>query len=443
MQDLVLKAGFGRTDITPALGTYLTGYGDHDRPAEKVLDPLHATAIVLEQGGKRAAIVALDWCFVCEQHTNTIRQAITEKTGLNPEHIQLSCSHTHSAPHTRLRKTISGGVSHIENGRAYVVSVIPKIVEAVQLACDSLTACKVGFAQTESSTGVSRRAVHVDGAVSFEGGPNDVFDSTMTVVHFKDAATGDNRGIIVHYGAHNTALGATREVSRDWCGIMKDRIESQFKAPVLFLNGSEGDTGPRTNVVRPSGRLNAGGGDGIESAREVGYRAATDAIRALVSIREFRPALPLSVQTFDLDLPYQKLPTTEEALEMRKTEGIMRDYADMVLAIADQPVRTALNFRMTIIALGPLAILPLPGEVFSSISLRLRGASPFQHTLVCSQSNGTNAYITDREGVARGGYEIKTRLRFGPYIFVDDIDDVIVKNGSDFLAQIEKEHGAG
>jgi len=443
MQDYVLKAGFGRTDITPALGTYLTGYGDYDRPAEKVLDPLHATAIVLEQGGKRAAIVALDWCFVCEQHTNTIRQAITEKTGLTPEYIQLSCSHTHSAPHTRLRKTISGGVSHIENGRAYVVSVIPKIVEAVQQACDSLATCKVGFAQTESLTGVNRRAVHVDGAVSFEGGPNDVFDSTMTVVHFKDAATGCNCGIIVHYGAHNTAMGATREVSRDWCGIMKDRVESQFKAPVLFLNGSEGDTGPRTNVVRPSGRLNAGGGDGIEAAREVGYRAATDAIRALVSIREFRPALPLSVQTFDLDLPYQKLPTTEEALEMRKTEGIMRDYADMVLALADQPVRTALNFRMTIIALGPLAILPLPGEVFSSISLRLRGASPFQHTLVCSQSNGTNAYITDREGVARGGYEIKTRLRFGPYIFVDDIDDVIVKNGSDFLVQIEKEHGAG
>ncbi len=439
MHEQVLKVGFGRTDITPALGTYLTGYGDHDRPAERVLDPLHATAIALEQGEQRAAIVGLDWCFICEQHTNTIRQAIAEKTGLAPEHIQLSCSHTHSAPHTRLRKTISGGVSHIENGHAYVVSVIPKIVAAVRQACDSLTACNVGFAQTKSLTGVSRRAVFVDGTVSFEGGPDNVFDPTMTVVQFKDAATGDNRGIIVHYGAHNTALGATRDVSRDWCGIMKDRVESQFKAPVLFLNGSEGDTGPRTNVLRPSGRLSAGGGDGIESAREVGYRAATDAIAALISIREFRRQLTLSLQTFDLDLPYQKLPTVDEAMEMRKTEGVLRDYADMVLAMAKEPVRTALNFRQTIIALGPLAILPLPGEVFSSISLRLRGASPFQHTLVCSQSNGTNAYIVDREAVARGGYETKTRLRFGPYIFVDDIDDVIVKKDSDFLSQIEKQ----
>ena len=144
------------------------------------------------------------------------------------------------------------------------------------------------------------------------------------------------------------------------------------------------------------------------------------------------------MQTFDLDLPYQKLPSTEEAMEMRKTEGVMRDYADMVLAMAREPVRTALNVRQTIIALGPLAILPLPGEVFSSISLRLRGASPFQYTLVCSQSNGTNAYIVDREAVARGGYETKTRLRFGPYIFVDDIDDVIVKNCSQFLSRIEK-----
>lgn len=440
MQDQVLKAGFGRTDITPALGTYLTGYGDYDRPAERVLDPLHATAIVLEQGKRRAAVVGLDWCFICEQHTNTIRQAIAEKTGLEPENIQLSCSHTHSAPHTRLRKTISGGVSHIENGRAYVMTVVPKIVEAVRLACDSLAEAKVGFAQTKSLTGVSRRAVFIDGSVSFEGGPDNAFDPNLTVVHFKDASTGDNRGIIVHYGAHNTAMGATRDISRDWCGVMKDRIESQFKAPVLFLNGSEGDTGPRVNVLRPSGRLSAGGGDGIESAREVGYRAATDAIAALTSIREFRRQLPLSLQTFNLALPYQKLPTTEEAQEMRKTEGVMRDYADMVLAIAQDPVRTALDFRQTVIALGPLAILPLPGEVFSSISLRLRGASPFQHTLVCSQSNGTHAYIVDREAVARGGYETKTRLRFGPYIFVDDIDDVIVKNCSDFLTQIEKNH---
>ena len=258
MQDLVLKAGLAgltslqRWELTrPATATMIV-LAEKVRPARNG----HRT----EQGGN-APPSSPDDAFVCEQHTNTIRQH-HRKNRPEPGAHPASCSHTHSAPHTRLRKTISGGVSHIENGRAYVVSVIPKIVEAVQLACDSLTACKVGFAQTESSTGVSRRAVHVDGAVSFEGGPNDVFDSTMTVVHFKDAATGDNRGIIVHYGAHNTALGATREVSRDWCGIMKDRIESQFKAPVLFLNGSEGDTAASKSCPAA---LHAGGGDGIES----------------------------------------------------------------------------------------------------------------------------------------------------------------------------------
>ncbi|NLZ63230.1 MAG: hypothetical protein GX902_05425, partial [Lentisphaerae bacterium] len=109
MTDTTLQIGFGRRDITPALGTYLTGYGNDERPAEEILDPLHATAMVVSQAGTTAAVIGLDWCFICEQYTEMIRQAIVQKTPFRPENIQLSCSHTHSGPHTRLRKTIGGG----------------------------------------------------------------------------------------------------------------------------------------------------------------------------------------------------------------------------------------------------------------------------------------------------------------------------------------------
>lgn len=429
-----MRAGFAKADITPPLGIQLTGYGDAFRPAEEILDPLNATVMVVEQNGVKAAIIGLDWCFICDVISDLIRDAISKAVGIEPLNIQLSCSHTHSAPHTRTRKTIGHGGNNIEEGMQYVKSVLPSIVEAVRNANDSMTEIEVGFAVTESLTGVCRRRVNKDGIVDgFSAAPDLPFDPTMTVAHFRNAETCENIGILIHYGAHNTAMGITRHVTRDWCGVMKDRIESQLKAPVLFLNGSEGDVGPRTNFfIQNFKHLSAGIGDGVDSIREVGYRAATDAIRALMSIKEYRRDLNLKVKTFPIELPYKPLMPLEEAkavLENTKEEdrkGIPYRNASAVADAWNHPVKKGLQYKQTIIAIGPLAAVPLPGEIFTSISLRTRAESPFQYTLLCSQSNGTNAYLTDRQAVALGGYEVNTRVMFGPYIFVDNIDDVLV-----------------
>lgn len=431
----MLLAGFGQADITPGLGTYLTGYGSSDRSAERILDPLHATALVLQQGKNKVAVVALDWCFICEAITEEIRMEVHKTIGIEPSNIQLSCSHTHSAPHTRTRRTICHGDRKIEEGLAYVQTVIPAIVQAVRMADDSLTEAEIGFASIESLTGVSRRGVRKDGVCAgFIADPDAVFDPTMTVAHFREHGTRKSLGIMVHYGAHNTAMGNTRDVTRDWCGVMKDRIASQFHCPVLFLNGSEGDVGPRTNyIVSPDGMLAAGGGDGLDSVREVGYRAATDAVSALTSIREFRSCLNLSVHTAPLVFSYAPLPEEKylrmemEHLEKKDLQdGRDYQYCLKALEARQRPVVSSLIFQQTVVAFGPMVLLPLPVEIFSSISLRVRKNSPYPYTLLCSQSNGTHAYLTDREAVARGGYEVETRKMFGPYIFVDDIDDRIV-----------------
>src|SRR6516225_7147646 len=57
-----LRAGFGETNITPALdkkAVYLAGFGKN-RKATKVHDPLMARAIVIENDRKKVAIVSVD-----------------------------------------------------------------------------------------------------------------------------------------------------------------------------------------------------------------------------------------------------------------------------------------------------------------------------------------------------------------------------------------------
>jgi neutral ceramidase len=54
-----LRDGAASVDITPPVGTPMAGYYA-ERLSKGVHDPLRAKAIVLEHGGKKAALVALD-----------------------------------------------------------------------------------------------------------------------------------------------------------------------------------------------------------------------------------------------------------------------------------------------------------------------------------------------------------------------------------------------
>lgn len=428
-KSLVLRAGFGRTEITPELGVRLGGYGVRERPGEEVLDPLHSTALVLEQGDVSAVVVNLDWICIEEDVVETLREAIHAAVGIPRPNITLCGTHSHSVPNT-LNFWGWG-----EREQAYIDSVIPAIVRSVEQARAELGEVRVAFGTTESLVGVNRRGTAEDGTVNFVADPLGKFDPTMTVAHFR-RPSGDCAGILVHYGAHGTAMGNNRLVSRDWNGVMKDRVEGQFSAPVVFLNGAIGDVGPRMNVRLRDG-LSAGGGDGVHAVREVGYRAASDAMRALIALREWRSDLDLQVTTETIHLPYAPLTPLEQARRDRDAWASRKEewgapmceyqHACAVIEAHASEILTGRDFAQTVTRLGPLAIVPMPGEMFSDISLRIRRGSPFAHTLCCSVTNGSLGYLPTREARHRGGYETWVGKAAGPYLLADTIDDALVK----------------
>ena len=56
-----MRAGFGKSDLTPPLGVELTGYGYYlNRRALSVLDPLFARALILEQDGCRSLLISCE-----------------------------------------------------------------------------------------------------------------------------------------------------------------------------------------------------------------------------------------------------------------------------------------------------------------------------------------------------------------------------------------------
>ena len=53
------SVGFGRMDITPPLGTELSGYSER-RVSDGVLDPLDAIAIAFSDGTNKAVVISCD-----------------------------------------------------------------------------------------------------------------------------------------------------------------------------------------------------------------------------------------------------------------------------------------------------------------------------------------------------------------------------------------------
>jgi hypothetical protein len=425
-----LMAGAARSDITPPLGSLLVGYADPNRFAESVRDPLNATAVVLERGETLVAIVSLDWSVIENETVAEVRAAVAKLIPIKPENVTISVTHTHSGPAT----FNVFGWANID--RTYMDMAVPKIADAVRRAYESRRPARIGIGTTQSDVGVNRREIEPapDHTIKLGVNPWGPYDPTMTVIrvveehHWKGIAT------IVHYGAHATSFdGTTKIVTRDWPGVMCDRVEQLTGgAPVLFINGALGDVGPRM-------ANNKTVGDGESSMLEVGLRAAGDAMRAYRSIHHCED-VTLQTHTSTIDIPYAPLATLKRAQRALarmanhgKTPGpVLAEilHWEAVIEAHSKPPVTSRPFRQTVTRIGSAVIVPIPGEAFAEIVLRIRQESPFDHTLAASVCNGSHGYFVTREARARGGYEVWVAMAFGPQIPADNVDDWLVTSNS-------------
>lgn len=428
-----LHAGVARADITPELGTYLFGYPVQNRNATSIHDPLFCTALVVARGATRAAIVALDVCLIEEKEVNEIRQRVFERCGIAPDNVTICASHTHTAP------MVGSMAGWGDQDAKYLAQLLPRAVDCIVEANSNLQKARVGFASTRGDIGVNRRGIGDNHGIELTYSDWGVFDPTLTVAHFR-TTSGEALASIIHCGAHPTALGGADFVSRDWPGQMQDRFEKFAGAPSLFINGALGDVAPR-------GMQHAAVGDGWPAAQEVGDRAAHFALRAFDKIREFRD-VEVRVLAENFQLPHAPLLAKADAEKLlEKTAGhsgfgmdaAEHQHATWVLEAHEKAPQPHRVWRQSLTEIGPLTIVPVAGEAFSEIVLRIRDLSPFQYTLCASVSNGSHGYYVTREARVRGGYEVEVARAYGAYVLADNIDDFLVEHNTKLLRELHEE----
>jgi hypothetical protein len=230
----------------------------------------------------------------------------------------------------------------------------------------------------------------------------------MTLLSFADES-GKIIANLIHYGCHGTCAGVNTEITRDWSGIMIDRLEKETNTLTAFWNGAIGDVGPRLTNGETTGN--------IAYTEELGGVAAFDAIRAYRSKGGYYTR-NLEVLTDAVTLPYKAIPSLEEAekklasytepeklinLERLKYSHDKEVYE--YLKNGGKP-EEAFTFEQTIITLGDIVFIPFPYEMFSEIALRLREYTGYPYTLCLSCTNGYNVYLPSEDQLCRGGYEV-------------------------------------
>ena len=432
-----LNVGAGRAIITPPLGTILFGYAP-GRPAESVGDDLNVTAIAIRSDQITVLLLAADLCVIAPEISGDIRAQLSDATGIPADHIIYTTTHTHSGPNVFTHNGWG------DPDLPYVHDIlIPGSLAAAREAVSQMRPALMGIGTAASDVAANRRQFTRDGQIILGQNPWGLRDPTLTVVSFQDEATGKPIVNMIHYGAHATASGCNPEITRDWPGPMADILERESGAMTAFFNGSIGETGPNLPNGRTIGTY--------AMALELGARAGIDAVRAWRSIKEWRD-VPVNLVTDNIRIPYEPLTAKEEALaEISKlgTEDQLRSqkrFAEINELIrwqnivgeyeSGKPPQTHYVFHQSVVALGPLALVPFQFEMFIDITLRIRHFSKFAHTLCLSNANGSMAYLPSQDQICRGGYEI-WYFRFGhTYKMVDDADAYMVSENLNLLDRL-------
>ncbi len=401
------EAGFSEQVITPPVGTPLAGFF-HNRVSTRVRDDLHARTMVLGDGCTRIALVSLELICVDSDFVDKAKALIAEETGIDPDHIMITATHTHTGPEVRL---IGNKVARNDTWLAR----LPRLIaDAVKRATENpvTVSLRIGRIKTEGYV-FNRLFKRKDGSEQMgqwacrsdllgPAGPVDADIQTLSLVD----ESGTVCGMIFNLGMHGgpTVGGGDADfISADWPGEVAHHLRLLYGRDMLpmYLQGSCGDTWPHPyeDRMRPQ--------DGPTKALSLG-RGLAGAAAYGDERAEPETSSCLSVIVRHVDIPYYTR-TPElmaEVAALKRRENLDAAEAYFVKAIEEWPFDGKVcRVPLQVIRIASLAVVAVPAQIFTQIALEMKHWSPASHTLVVELCNArVTSYVPTADQVERGAY---------------------------------------
>lgn len=419
-----LRAGAAVADITPVKWPVPLVGQFNQRLADKAWDPLHARAMVLDDGKTQLAIVVIDSCHVPRWVLDDAKQRAAKTTGIPPQNMLMSATHTHTAPPSRDRRDVKADPEYVE-------LLTEGVAKAVEQAHANLEPAEVGWGVTQVPEEVfNRRWFMKEGGIVANpfglttdkvrmnppagsplldrpAGPTDPDVSVVSV----RAASGRPIALLANYSLHYVGGIPAGGVSADYFGefarIVEKRLTVEGEHPPMVGILSNGTSGDVNNIDfrnrRPASKP-------FERMRQVAERVADAALEVYEDMNHRRDITLSAAQRL---LTLNKRRPTPAEVERAK-EFLAADnpaslpnlavpYAKSTLE-ADKPPYTA-ELVLQALRIGDVGIAAIPCEVFAEIGLEIKAKSPHKPTFTIELANGHYNYLPTPRQHALGGYE--------------------------------------
>jgi hypothetical protein len=450
----VLRAGAAKIKITPPVTIPILGH--HSRISEGIHDDLWGKVLVLEKGGERAAVVALDLVWpMPEGDYVKIREGVEKATGIEGSRIMVSCTHNHQGPTLVMSKKFPMSLKKQQEIVIPWIEELPRrIGEAAEEAAANMKRVNLFFGKTLitglcynrgkstpdgiaslcnvtpenkyyfGDTPVMARSIrekYINWGMPPEeaeryaplGIPDGPIDPDLDVITVKDQ-DGNPIAVLTNFACHAVACSPPIPdlISAGFPGCTADFVEEATGAVCLFTAGAGGDIRPYRSLPE------------FEEAERIGLVLASGVLKAMRESEAIEDP-DLRVLTKMVEVDWRDYPTVPEAkkfvakkeklFEKARTEGRFRDAMKLEKEIA--PIEFAVDFlegwigpkgkvalEIQAISVGDVVLLGIPNEVNVSVGLDIKRSSWTDKLLLCSLTNGCYMYLLKKDEY-EGGYE--------------------------------------
>ncbi len=237
----ILNAGFSKVNITPPIGTPMTGYGHRDFDTDGckgIHDELYVRALYLEQGKDKILIMGFDLLFFSREEADRYKGAIGRSVGLSPEQILLNTSHTHTGPKV-------GSWLYSQSDTLYLNELELAIIEAANKAKGNIEEVTLWAGTARSDLPMSRRLLNDLGIAQWAVNPDGTVYDKIPFVLLKNK-NDKPFSLLFSASCHpSTVSGDSREfyISSDYPGVAMKQLDEYLGVEgSLFLQGVGGDT---------------------------------------------------------------------------------------------------------------------------------------------------------------------------------------------------------
>lgn len=345
--------GYGRVDVTPDYTVGMRGFGDV-RMSVGVLHKLYITCVaVTDEAGKTVLLYTYDCKNMNQTLHNTMRQAVSDATGVPLGSIFIGCTHSHSTP---------------EPGEPFFSSSVECAVQAAQAAMADRDVATIEYAagDVENMTFVRHYKTNKGAVVGDNFYPDGagtrtehttVADKEMRIIRVN--REGKKPIVMVNWMGHASTSSSSwtdfgkqhRDyLTSDYVGACREYVEGQLDCNFALFMGASGNlnvtgffTGENKGITTP----------------EYGEKLGNSVLAILDTMTEG--------STGNIAQATGKLPS---------------QYGDL---------------DVNAIGFGSIGIITGSMEMFDTTSMAIREQSPYDITFVMTLTNGSAGYMPTAE----------------------------------------------